>query len=65
MDGSIVVSSAHIQSNAPEGTYDESLKTFGPEIVPKGYVIPPKLSYLNVVEHRIEIKHLTRIVTQR
>jgi hypothetical protein len=58
MDGSIVVSSAHIQSNAPEGTYDESLKTFSPEIVPKGYVIPPKLSYLNVVEHRIEIKNI-------
>ncbi|QCC59651.1 hypothetical protein NP511_14700 [Natrinema thermotolerans] len=57
MDGSIVVSSAHIQSNAPEGMYDPSLETFSPEISPEGYVLPPKLSYLNIAKHTIEVEN--------
>lgn len=57
MDGSIVVSSAHIHSNAPEGSYDESLRTFSPEITPDGYVFPPDLSYLNIAEHSVEVKN--------
>ncbi|QLK27120.1 hypothetical protein HYG81_05795 [Natrinema zhouii] len=57
MDGSIVVSSAHIHSKAPEGVYDESLRSFSPEVSPEGYVFPPKLSYLNIAEHRIEVKN--------
>ncbi|MFC6766481.1 DUF7289 family protein [Natrinema soli] len=57
IDGSIIVSSAHIQSAAPEGMYDTSLETFNPTIAPEGYVFPPRLSYVNVAEHTIKVKN--------
>ncbi|TMT87368.1 hypothetical protein E2L06_12560 [Haloterrigena sp. H1] len=55
--GSIITSSAHIQSNAPKGMYDPSLKNFNPQMNPQGYVFPPHLSYLHITEHTIEVKN--------
>lgn len=55
--GSIFVSSADIHSAAPEGMYDESLEGFSPEINSAGYIFPPELTYLNIVEHKVHVEN--------
>lgn len=54
--GALVAASANVHSAAVDLTYDRSLEEIEPDVYPEGYELPPKLTYLNVAHHEIDVE---------
>ncbi|WP_440764611.1 DUF7289 family protein [Natronorubrum sp. DTA7] len=55
--GSIVAGSVDVHSNAMDFTYDTDLQDADIDMYPDEYSLPPRLTYLNVAHHEVDIKN--------
>lgn len=55
--GSLVASSAHVQSAADSIQHDPQTEKIDPDIHPDGWVQPPEITYLNVAVHELSIEN--------
>ncbi|WP_408957610.1 hypothetical protein [Natrinema sp. 74] len=55
--GSIVASSVEIGSASADLTYDSSLDSADIPLHPESYELPPRITYLNIAHHKIDIKN--------
>lgn len=53
--GSIVASSVKIHATSTELAYDSSLDTADIPLHPKSYTLPPRITYLNIAHHKIDV----------
>ena len=55
--GSIIAHSMDIHSAAVNFQYDEDLKESDIELYPDEYELPPRITYLNIAEYKVEVKN--------
>ncbi|WP_254524848.1 DUF7289 family protein [Natrinema caseinilyticum] len=53
--GSIVASSVKIHAASAELSYDSSLDTADIPLHPESYTLPPRITYLNIAHHKIDV----------